>query len=148
ATSAPCRDWRAIASSADGASVIAASSDFGSGAPIFISTNSGANWTPSTAPTNAWISVACSVDGTVLVAAEDGILYTSYDSGGTWTASLFYADWKAVCISAEGSKLAAVSSSVAGSPGSIYSSPYSGPWSLTSAPRTNWQAVSSSADAI
>ncbi|MET0335842.1 MAG: hypothetical protein ABW190_16360, partial [Rhizobacter sp.] len=57
---------------------------------------------------NGWISVATSADGTRLVAAEGGTsLYTSTDSGVTWTARATDANryWEFVASSADGHKL-------------------------------------------
>src|ERR1019366_5810490 len=79
-------------------------------------------------------------------------LYTSTDSGATWTlTSAPVADWTSVASSADGSKLVAVSESASGDPGNpnglIYTSTDSGAtWTATSAPRTEWWAVASSAD--
>jgi len=71
------------------------------------------------APSNVWYSVACSADGTELVAAAyagpsqiggTGLIYTSADSGVTWTnASPPTNYWTSVASSADGSHLIAVS---------------------------------------
>jgi hypothetical protein len=74
---------------------------------------------PSGAPSNVWYSVACSADGTKLVAAAyagpsqvggTGLIYTSADSGVTWTnvsPSTNY--WMSVASSSDGTHLIAVS---------------------------------------
>ena len=143
--------WTSVASSADGTK-LAATTDYG---PIYVSTNSGLNWTPTTSPTSHhWDSVASSADGIKLVAvaqnnntpeSEVGVIYTSADSGGTWTqANVANAYWRSVASSADGTRL------VAGVWGwdSIYVSTNSGvTWSPTIAPDVQgWTAVASSAD--
>src|SRR5882762_9332890 len=86
-TSAPITNWHAVASSADGARLVAVSGGAVQGGPIFISTNSGATWMPSSAPIQKWYSVASSADGTRLIAtpSSGGVTYMSADSGVTWT---------------------------------------------------------------
>ena len=83
-------EWGSVASSADGAHLVAASVLNG----IYTSSDSGATWTPqSSAPTAAyWASLASSSDGTRLVAAvQNGPIYTTSINGaqGT-TATLQY----------------------------------------------------------
>jgi photosystem II stability/assembly factor-like uncharacterized protein len=54
--------------------------------------------------------VASSADGTKLVAAViGGYIYTSWDSGATWTQRGSSQDWQSVASSADGTKLVAVS---------------------------------------
>ncbi|MCX6926003.1 MAG: sialidase family protein, partial [Verrucomicrobia bacterium] len=97
-TSAPANNWNSISSSADGTKLVAAAAFAGntSDGSIYISSNSGATWVRTTAPSNIWVSVSSSADGTQLVAAAavqdgtswgtgDGMIYTSADSGATWT---------------------------------------------------------------
>jgi hypothetical protein len=75
--------WTSVASSADGAKLVAASPTLGL---METSTDSGATWSACGAPSNAWYSVASSADGTRLAAVTfNGSVYTSPDSGGTWT---------------------------------------------------------------
>ena len=158
------RRWTSVASSADGIKLVA-----GQGTcyfcnyplPIYTSADSGMTWTRTSAPSNYWSSVASSADGTKLVAVVEqffdinagrqigGSIYTSLDSGVTWTQTSAPAQqWASVASSADGTKLVAVASddgSVFG--GSIYSSPDSGAtWTQTSAPNEYWAAVASSAD--
>jgi hypothetical protein len=116
--------WSAVASSADGAKLIAAAeATIGAGSflpgSIYTSTNSGASWIQSGAPDNVWYSVACSADGTNLIAAAyagpsqiggTGLIFTSKDFGNTWTnAGLPTNYWMSVASSANGSNLMAVS---------------------------------------
>jgi photosystem II stability/assembly factor-like uncharacterized protein len=90
----PSANWQSIASSADGIKLVAAVIE----GPIYTSTNSGITWTLTSAPTNRWSGVASSADGTRLVAVAEspdplsptprpqfGAIYTSTDSGATWT---------------------------------------------------------------
>jgi hypothetical protein len=101
-------DWTSVASSADGTKLIAAG-DTG----IYRSTDSGVTWIQITAPSNTWQSVACSADGVNLLAAclpdpDARVVYTSTNSGSTWTASDIppdyprYANHYAVASSADG----------------------------------------------
>ena len=72
----PSMSWTALASSADGATLVAAGSD-----SIFVSKDSGATWTTATAPYENWTAVACSADGNQLVAVANNSsgspIYTS-----------------------------------------------------------------------
>ena len=104
------REWTCIASNADGTHLVAADRGLGPGqtsnpGDIFISTNSGANWTDqSIASGNSalqeqyWGFVVSSSDGTQLVAGniggnydgsgwsgETGDIWISTNSGGSWT---------------------------------------------------------------
>lgn len=135
-------------------------------APIFVSTNAGASWAQTSAPSNNWSSVACSADGIKLVAVSTpfnsgpgfgdgligaGLIYTSPDSGATWTsASAPSNNWTSVASSADGAKLVAVAALHIASPSSdglVYTSNNSGAtWTRTGAPGTEWVAVASSAD--
>ena len=107
----------AVASSADGNNLVAASTQGG----IFTSTNGGAAWGPTTAPSQEWVTVASSADGKILVAAPDlnyglGHIYFSTDSGGSWApASAPNTNWSSVASSADGNRLFAAVNS-----GSIY----------------------------
>jgi len=150
-TSAPSTNWTFIASSADGAKLVAIASKqacFGCvGVPvgtIYTSTNSGISWTQTSAPILSWISVASSADGNRLVAiVNSGGIYTSTDSGVTWTqTSAPYAAWNSVASSADGIKLAATVNN-----GGIYVSTDSGAsWTQASAPQESWASIASSAD--
>ena len=146
-----------IASSADGNKLVAVGFSIGTpNGTICTSTNAGATWTQASAPSLRWSSIASSADGTKLVAAveflggvvvqlPDGPVYTSTNSGITWTISTAPSNnWHSVASSADGTKLAAAS--VSGSSG-IYTSTNSGmTWAQTSAPHGNWGSIVSSAD--
>jgi len=154
-TSAPSADWTCVASSADGSKLVAGVG----GGPIYTSTDSGATWIRTSAPSsNSWSSVASSADGTRLVAAVandvsgtypiyGGPIYTSTDSGSTWTKTVAPSNhWSSVASSADGTKLVATAG---GSDdfGSIYTSTDSGAtWTQTAAQPNTWTSVASSAD--
>jgi hypothetical protein len=121
-TTAPTEYWVGLASSADGTKLVAASySIFAKPGVIYVSTNSGLTWNQTSAPDGNWERVACSADGSrLVVSANNGPIYTSADSGGTWVEApdLPRLEWYAVCSSADGSKLA-----VAPFGGTIYTLP-------------------------
>lgn len=146
-TIAPTNLWSAIACSADGTKVIAASGvSIFSSAPdgvIYISTNSGGVWMPATAPTNRWSSVASSADGARLIAvASQGPVYTSPDGGTTWVSNKLPALlWKSVASSADGSRLIAATTA-----GQLFiSTNFGANWSSNAAPGAG-SVVASSAD--
>jgi len=91
-----------------------------------------------------WQSVASSADGSKLVAVVfGGQIYTSTDSGTTWTPRDSVRNWHSVTSSADGSKLVAVAYL-----DQIYTSTDSG---VTWTPRDSarrWRSVASSADGI
>jgi hypothetical protein len=128
----PVTNWGALGCSADGTRLVAASfgngNIFQNGGLIYVSTNAGVDWTPTSAPATNWGCVACSADGTKLIAGagcwffegrtliNPGPLYISADAGGTWTkTSAPIASWHTVTSSADGTRLAAATYS--GSPG-------------------------------
>lgn len=142
-TSAPTtNDWNCIAASSDGSKLAA-----GGSKGIYLSTNSAANWTKSSAATGNWHAIACSSDGTKLVAALSSSIsigiYTSTNSGMTWIQTSIPANsWSGLASSAGGTRLVAVSSS-----GAIYVSTNSGAnWTLSTNGPVGWSAVASSAD--
>ena len=106
--------------------------------------NIGTVWSAQNSTIQSWYSIASSADGTKLVAAANGnMIYTSSDSGATWTKQTASGTetWQSVASSSDGTKLVAV---VYG--GQIYTS---GDGGLTWPPQTtsrNWQYVTSSAD--
>ena len=58
-----------------------------------------------------WTSITSSSDGTKLAAGGDGNIWTSEDSGGSWTENTFvgaYKYWASITSSSDGTKLAAV----------------------------------------
>jgi photosystem II stability/assembly factor-like uncharacterized protein len=107
--------WYSVASSADGNTLAVVSQD----GQICVSTNAGETWQqPVNGPStnNIYDSVACSANGRKLVVvsqyenpAYTGSIYTSTNSGLTWTSnnvpSLL---WESVASSADGNRLFAV----------------------------------------
>jgi hypothetical protein len=137
--------WESVASSADGCKLVAAGCYNN---PIYISTNSGMNWSSSGQSEN-WQSVACSADGSKLVAAAsiNGPIFTSTNFGTTWEKAGALSNWwQSVASSADGNKLvAAVGGSGPAVP--IYVSTNAGTtWVETAAPQKVWVSVASSAD--
>jgi hypothetical protein len=82
----------------------------------YLSTNSGAAWTPMNLPlTNSWQGIACSADGATIVVAGGNLVYISQDSGVTWyqtdaPASLIA--WSAVACSGDKSNIVLASSEI------------------------------------
>jgi hypothetical protein len=102
--------WTSVACSADGQKLVATGNNPYGG--IATSTNAGTTWTITIAPDTNWISVASSADGSVLVAAvTGGQLYTSTNSGDSWTESSLppCTNWNQVVSSADGGNLVAIS---------------------------------------
>ena len=98
--------WSAVASSGDGARLIAVSSD----GRIFASTNFGSAWLPTSAPIANWSGIASSADGNKFAAATSGgPIYTSPDGGSSWTMATNapLAKWNTISLSSDGSRLAA-----------------------------------------
>lgn len=131
------RNWRAVASSADGRTLVAVVY----GGQIYVSTNYGASWTARYTTRN-WQAVASSADGRKLVAAvAGGQIYTSTDGGITWTARENNRNWSAVASSLDGVNLVATENG-----GRIYVSYNAGQsWSARESSRA-WVAVASSAN--
>jgi 6-bladed beta-propeller/NHL repeat len=153
----PNENWDSVASSADGSVLVAVANNnpmlSTPGGPIFISTNSGANWALAAgAPTNGlWETVACSADGSKMIAAGGGggsyifPIYTSPDMGVTWVSNNApVINWQSVASSADGASLVAAAelNQV------IYTSTNSGAvWTqATNAPKVSWFSVALSAD--
>jgi hypothetical protein len=125
----PFVGFTSVASSANGRVLIggARTTLYNYSNNCYTSTDSGANWTPTTFVPNpvSWISVASSADGVALLAAFGPWLYRSPDSGTTWTqmnVAVGNASILSVASSADGTRL------VAGTflPGGIYTSADSG----------------------
>jgi photosystem II stability/assembly factor-like uncharacterized protein len=159
-TGAPSNNfWRSIATSADGAKLVATVSDVGL---IYSSTNSGTNWHTTGAPQGLWNALASSADGTKLLAvgsdyqyltngldiftiATTSRVYTSANSGTDWTqgsGTPTNVTWTAAASSADGNQLV-----VGASSGAIYTSTNAGSnWILRSTPIKQWNSIASSAD--
>jgi photosystem II stability/assembly factor-like uncharacterized protein len=137
--------WTWLVSSAEGSKLAAALAAEDLTATLYTSADSGASWIQATnAPVAIWTGIATSADGNKLAAvAYNGGIYTSTNSGSTWTAtSAPGAKWWAIASSADGRKLAAVIYN-----GGIWVSTNSGAtWSQTGAPTKTWAAIASAAD--
>ena len=159
-TSAPITNWMSIASSGDGNKLVAVA--YGGltnqgimfsilPGPIYTSTNSGFSWNQTSAPSKVWQSVTSSYDGSKIAAVpEYGGIYTSMDSGQTWTQSTNapYAFWGSIAMSADGTTIAATIPGAEYVAGAIYLSTNSGnTWEQTSAPTVeDWSSLAVSAD--
>jgi photosystem II stability/assembly factor-like uncharacterized protein len=152
-TTAPPAAWTAIASSADGTKLFAASGGYVYG----ISTNSGATWTTITEPQigseyGFWDCIASSANGNTLVAMNYNEVWVSTNAGVSWISNNVPTvnHWVSVALSADGIKAVAVDGSSlfgAKGQGGIYTSTNSGmTWRQTLAPSEPWTGVASSAD--
>lgn len=166
---ATARNWWAVAASADGMKLVAATNGaigsstgnapLGSDGRIYTSADGGASWTarPQAAGSNTWSAVASSVDGTKLAAVGPGSqIWTSGDSGATWLASETPRFWTSISMSVDGSRMAAVVEEVPnGSPagaGRIYLFTQTagaafgvGVWTPNATAR-NWRSITMSDD--
>lgn len=109
AASVPVAPWDAVASSADGTTLMAREF-YGT---LYTSSDSGATWKLNDL-TNVSAAVACSADGTRLFAAAFltnrslGAIYASIDSGATWAPTAApAAAWDPLACSADGTKVVA-----------------------------------------
>ncbi|MEQ1751251.1 MAG: IPT/TIG domain-containing protein, partial [Prosthecobacter sp.] len=103
----------------------------------------GATWTAQpNAGSRDWQAIASSADGTKLAAVVyGGQIYTSTDSGVSWTARESSRGWFSIASSSDGTKLAAVAQY-----GQIYTSTDSGvSWTARESSRA-WWSIASSAD--
>lgn len=146
-TSASDEVWSSVASSADGAKLVASSGEYDLSGQIYVSTNSGATWVTTTAPSNNWVGAASSADGEKLAAAVyGGSIYISTNGGDLWTATTApIMNWGYVTESADGTHLAAAP--IVPSIEQVYISTNSGAsWKTNNSPSAQWEAIVSSAD--
>jgi len=108
---APTKYWLHVACSTNGDTLIAVQN---SARGISISTNFGATWSttnlpgPEWGPAPEWGGVACSANGTRFYASlHGGPIFTSADSGVTWSAVGPNTKWGPLTCSADGSKIMA-----------------------------------------
>lgn len=158
ATSAPCTNWQAVASSADGTKLAAAvtgvidvnGAGYETDGLIYTSTNAGAIWTAATAPALGWTSIASSADGGKLIAASyiGSQLYRSTDLGAIWTTNSAPENWTCIASSANGDRLVGVANLIEyGGSCQIYTSTNSGTnWIDSDAPNLDFRSVAYSAD--
>lgn len=140
----PQRAWGAVASSADGTTLVAAGFD----GLLYVSTDAGTTWTPRGLTAN-WSSVAASADGVRLVAVSSsgpnnslGQLHVSTDSGLTWTQRGPVGEWTSVASSADGLRIVAAMNN-----GVLWTSTDAVGFVGREASRP-WKAVASSADGL
>jgi hypothetical protein len=163
--------WSSVATSADGARIVASTFYWVDGEDpnypvgidirggVYRSTNSGASW--STVSPGQWdlyndlSAVACSADGLKLVATDGdgGHVFISSNSGASWTlTSAGNYRWTSVASSADGTKLAACSGAYGNAYpydpfGYIVVSTNSGAtWSAATAPSSYWSSLAWSAN--
>jgi hypothetical protein len=99
-------------------------------------------WTPVGTSGQGWFGIAMSHDGVIQTAiAGGGHIYTSTDSGATWTARDSKRQWYGVAMSADGTKQTAVESG-----GKIYISSDSGVTWTSKASNAAWTGVAMSSD--
>ena len=149
-------NWHALASSADGSRLYAASESCGSNpcdlgvvdvGGIWVSTDYGMTWSAiANTSGRKWFSMATNANGTKVAAVDrGGSIWTSVDSGSTWTerAAAGTRNWDSIASSSDGDNLVAVSPD-----GFIFTSSDSGEtWSnRTPANVTGFTGVSSSND--
>jgi len=153
-----------VASSADGTKLFATGSNSSSSIStcIYVSANSGSTWSERREPgtnylpgttfpaKNFYLGIACNSDGTkVVCASQPGYIFTSTDSGTTWTQRTFtQQQWGPVTSDSTGTYLAA---GIRNGPDNIYTSNDSGAnWvrqTDTSSPSKSWRSVVYSSDA-
>lgn len=109
-TGAPTKAWSAVACSADGSRILAASrvqSEIGS---LWLSTNSGATWISNSLPGYDWVSVAVSADGNKLFACAGPAICISTNAGVHWRSVPSPApnvQWSDIACSGDGVRLVA-----------------------------------------
>lgn len=146
--------WSSVASSGDGTKLAAAIGTAGSDQTgrIWISGNSGSNWTQAAAPNQAWPSITSSTDGSRLVASATGVggtvgggIWTSTNFGSNWEQTLApITNWSSIVSSSNGTSVKAVVSG-----GGIWTSADAGKtWAQSDAPNLYWVSVASSADGV
>ena len=151
---APNIGWWSVSSSADGNKLFAAgipSSPYIYG----LSTNAGATWTTNVEPQSfvgtlygSWVCTASSADGNTLMALTYNGVWTSTNSGLSWSSNNVpgVSFFRSVALSADGQKAVAADGNY-NVKGGIYISTNSGTtWSQTTAPIEPWFSVASSAD--
>ena len=117
------------------------------------------DWVLTGAPQTNWNSVACSANGRILVAAGSdfqygggraGYISFSTNSGTNWTTPIVPSNfWTAVTVSADGTRMAAVSGSEWNPqplPRIYISSDTGATWQQANVPTNTWRSVACSAD--
>jgi len=154
--------WRSIASSADGRKLVAAAYQDVAGtqqAGVFTSNDFGVTWIRRPTPAVTAYRVTSSADGTRLAMVERfGKIYTSADSGVTWSVGTFEGGFNSVASSADGSVLVAVqangtnpatepAAAIAGRTGKLLvSTNFGATWVERATPNRWWRGAAVSAD--
>ena len=104
----PAKSWANVKSNADGTKLIAYETSTNN---IYLSTDSGVNWTVNTAAgSKSWTNLCISADGTKMAACvNNGSIWTSSNSGSSWTERTGAGTraWKFVACSPDGTRLVA-----------------------------------------
>ena len=96
-------NWSGIATSGDGARVVAVSYDV---LYPLLSTDSGVTWTNMTsAGQRSWADIVMSADGTKMAVISGGKLYLSTNSGATWTEQTAVGPRSQIAMSSDGTKI-------------------------------------------
>jgi hypothetical protein len=128
-----------VISSPDGSQLAAAADEDEGDGLIYISTNAGAAWRPTTAPRDFWTALTATPDGRTLAAGsfDDGI-YISTNGGATWQQKEADSTVIPLAMSPDGTHLAATDSY------EIDTSDDGGStWVQTNAPVDSWRALAS-----
>jgi hypothetical protein len=115
-------EWKAIACSSNGNFMVAAAygDTNNNPGPVYVSTNSGMNWMPTSVPHLAYGAVACSADGSKITVASTSYqeidisphaMYSSTNFGATWTQDQTLMDSGSIAYSADGTKRVATTAS-------------------------------------
>lgn len=154
-TAAGSKLWTAVTSSSDGVKIVGVAGNFGTGAQIRVSTDSGSTWNDR-GGYNEWYAVIASADGTKLVAVgyvSDGMGggdtygFTSSNSGTSWTQNAsptYFTGEGHLGMSSDGTKVVGgqyedrlVRSTNSGSS-----------WGEIGVSELNWKGVASSSDGV
>lgn len=114
-TSVACSSNGSIVVATQGANTMGGKTTYGS---LFVSTDEGAAWRiPDRMNVGVWTSSAVSLDGTVMVAAQEvdetgypGQVWTSTDSGATWSSNGPHMKWSSVAMNSNGTIMIAAAS--------------------------------------
>jgi photosystem II stability/assembly factor-like uncharacterized protein len=134
--------WQSITSSSDGTK-LAAVTGYPNNGNIYVSTNSGSNWTQSSSSSAEWSGIACSADGSrLIVVAQNSLPRLSTNGGGNWTnAAVSSTGWTSVASSFDGSRLVML-----GSAGIFTSTNFGATWNTNKIAGVTLGEIASSAD--
>jgi hypothetical protein len=142
-SSSPAHSWLAVASSADG-SVLAATSKQWQNGYMYVSLDSGVTWSGRAVPSSqAFEAIAVSPDGQKISIGSDYGIYSSVDTGRSWSRVSVVDSRTAIAASADGLKVATAS------PDSVISTSVDGGVTWTPRPAAGsrkWSSLDASAD--